>query len=162
MNYPALLALTHPLRAGRVPASTTRFGETDVSTGSAVSTGGDSECPTPTPRLVSLLDGTGPSGSARLLSRSNATRVCRLRRERVVPFGTTSESRPTGRNGHVDRPSGVQWNKLGVCAHGLGTDRATQLMTALYRHPALLAPVCRSVRTGAERLETAKEPRFQP
>ncbi|ESS10300.1 MAG: hypothetical protein A07HR60_02314 [uncultured archaeon A07HR60] len=32
------------------------------------------------------------------------------------------------------------------------------MMTALYPHPALLAPFGRSVRTGAERLETAKVP----
>src|SRR6056297_4032183 len=33
---------------GGLPASTTRFADTGVSTGSAVSTGVDSECPTPT------------------------------------------------------------------------------------------------------------------
>ncbi|ERH05016.1 MAG: hypothetical protein J07HR59_00050, partial [Halorubrum sp. J07HR59] len=42
-----------------------------------------------------------------------------------------------------------------ACARESGTERAKQMMTALYRHPALLAPCDRSVRTGAERLETA-------
>jgi len=65
VNYPALLGLTASLRA-ELPASTTHFADTGVSTGSAVSTGVDesgddsfahqkskisgdvsSECPTP-------------------------------------------------------------------------------------------------------------------
>jgi len=46
VNYPTLLALTRSLRAG-LPASMTRFADTEASTGSAVSTGVPSECPTP-------------------------------------------------------------------------------------------------------------------
>ncbi|ESS13010.1 MAG: hypothetical protein A07HR60_00019 [uncultured archaeon A07HR60] len=87
----------------------------------------------------SVLDGTGPSGSARFLSRSNATRVRRLHTERVVPNGTTSESKPTGRNARLDQLFDVQWDKSVVCARGSGTERAKQMMTALYPHPALLA-----------------------
>ena len=40
VNYPALLDLTASLRVG-LPASTTHFADTGVSTGSAVSTGVD-------------------------------------------------------------------------------------------------------------------------
>jgi len=45
VNYPTLLALTRSLRVG-LPASTTRFADTGVSTESAVSTGVSSEYPT--------------------------------------------------------------------------------------------------------------------
>jgi hypothetical protein len=48
VNYPTLLALTRSLRVG-LPASKTHFAGTEMGpTGSAVSTGVPSECPTPT------------------------------------------------------------------------------------------------------------------
>ncbi len=54
----------------------------------------------------SLLDGVIPWDSARFLSHVNAVRVRQLRKERVGPNGTTSESKPAGRNAHLDRSVG--------------------------------------------------------
>ena len=102
--------------------------------------------------------GVIPWDNTRFLSRLNAISVRQPRTERVVPNGTTSESKPTDRNTRltffVRRPaSGVrQYN----CLHSRVCRRTVynQMMTALYPLSSLLRSFsaradCGSLREGA-------------
>ncbi len=143
-----------------LPASTTVSDvsdsppDTGVSTASAVSTPQALLRSVPLLLLlvfVSVLEGTSPSDSARFVSRSNATRVRRLRKQRVGLSRPTSESQPTGQNARLERSFGVQWETVVACTCGSATDRATQLMTALYCIPPLPHPtLLRSSSAGAD------------
>ena len=55
--------------------------------------------------------GVIPWDNTRFLSRLNAIPVRQPRTERVVPNGTTSESKPTGQNAHLALPLGVRQYK---------------------------------------------------